>query len=125
MEISRDNLHVVNIVVFLSILIFHVVRFGMGIEITVSGYDIPLWMSLGFAVLVGVLVWQNWLKTSMNRFTVAKIALGLIILDILSIAYLWYKEIEFLGISGNEYLVPFIIDFAIVGALVYYLRKDD
>ncbi len=123
MELDRETLHVLNIVVFVAVFVVHAARLLMGLDVYVAGYEIPLWLNGGALIIAGLLIWQNWIKTSKNRYTVLKIAIGLLVADILGIIYFWYRGIEFLGISGNRYGVLLIIDLAIIAILGYFLKK--
>ncbi len=124
MDIGREDVFVLNMIIFSVVAVVHFFRLVLATEATVGGYAVPLWLS-GLALIVLVfLLWQNWRFTDRDRVTCAKIVAGIFLVDLVGVLAFWAKGIEFIGFSGTDYLLIAVFDAAIIAVLTWYILKN-
>lgn len=124
MDPDKNDVLAINIAIFSFIAIFHLVRYILHVPIEISGYNLPTWFSgIFFLVAIGMVA-VNWSISDKSKITFAKVIAILISIDLIGVLAFWYYRIDFLGITPDQYYIIALIDIAIIGYLIWYIRRN-
>ncbi|MFP4514562.1 MAG: hypothetical protein ACLFNO_00985 [Parcubacteria group bacterium] len=123
-KINKENIIVLNAVIFTVVAFMHFLRLVSSADIFISTYAMPLWFSGVLMILIAALAILNLnlIKEKTKVFWL-KYILGLIFFDGLFALYFWVNKINYLGISFSSYSVIFLLDLILVLTLIFYIRK--
>ena len=120
---KAESFLILNIIIFSVVAILHFSRFVLRTPVIIGEFALPVWLSAMAVVFLSFVIWLNWKETKRNGKTCAKILAGIFAADLAGVLLSWHYDIEFLGFTGADYIVPALFDIVIIIALLYYIKK--
>lgn len=121
---KKENIAVVTSALLFSVAFMHLLRAVLGVEMTVAGVSIGLWLSWVLGLGIGILAILNF-KTIRDRDKVVwlKLLQWFFVIDALGAFYSWVSDLSYWGFTRVLFGWGVIFDLVVIAFLAWKIKK--
>ena len=122
---KKENITIATSALFTAVAVMHLLRYILGIDLSIGKENIAMWPSLLAFISIGYLAILNF-KTLDRKGGIVwkKFIMALFAIDAMVVFYSWIMRLSYWGFSHREFGYLLIFDIAIIIVLYFKIKKS-